>query len=107
MTVRRVLASLNQPVLPSRDQAVGAAVTMMALFGIALTMGATVAAICFRAVDAVVSFSPDDAYSYPVIALHAIQGRFSTFDGLTRTNGYHPLWEALLTLIVWALPTAM
>ena len=40
----------------------------------------------------------DDAFYYFQIAHHMAEGRFSTFDGgLTRTNGYHPLWLFLIT----------
>ena len=45
----------------------------------------------------------DDAFYYFQIAYHMAEGRFSTFDGgLTRTNGYHPLWQFLLTPFYWA-----
>ena len=44
----------------------------------------------------------DDAFYYFQIAYHMAEGRFSTFDGgLTRTNGYHPLWLFLLTPFYW------
>ena len=44
----------------------------------------------------------DDAYYYYQIAYHMAEGRFSTFDeGLTRTNGYHPLWLFLVTPFYW------
>ena len=34
----------------------------------------------------------DDAYYYLGVANHLAHGGGSTFDGLHRTNGYHPLW---------------
>jgi hypothetical protein len=34
----------------------------------------------------------DDAYYYIVIARNLVASGVSTFDGVTRTNGYHPLW---------------
>ena len=44
----------------------------------------------------------DDPFYYYQIAYHMAEGRFSTFDGgLTRTNGYHPLWLFLLTPFYW------
>ena len=44
----------------------------------------------------------DDAYYYFQIAHHMAEGRFSTFDGgLTRTNGYHPLWLFAVTPFYW------
>ncbi len=45
----------------------------------------------------------DDAFYYFQIAHHMAEGRFSTFDGgVTRTNGYHPLWLFLITPFYWA-----
>ena len=47
--------------------------------------------------------SYDDAFYYYQIAYHMAEGKFSTFDGgLTRTNGYHPLWLFLITPFYWA-----
>ena len=44
----------------------------------------------------------DDAFYYFQIAYHMAEGRFSTFDGgITRTNGYHPLWLFLITPFYW------
>ena len=44
----------------------------------------------------------DDAYYYFQTAWHLAQGNFSTFDGgITRTNGYHPLWLLLITPFYW------
>lgn len=44
----------------------------------------------------------DDAYYYFQIARNLAEGHFSTFDGgITRTNGYHPLWMLLLTPFYW------
>ena len=44
----------------------------------------------------------DDSFYYFQIAWHLAEGRFSTFDGgLTRTNGYHPLWLLLITPFYW------
>jgi hypothetical protein len=40
----------------------------------------------------------DDAYYYFVVARHLVYNGQSTFDGFTLTNGYHPLWMALLAL---------
>ena len=45
--------------------------------------------------------SYDDPFYYYQIAYHMAEGKFSTFDGLTRTNGYHPLWLFLLTPFYW------
>ena len=45
-------------------------------------------------------FFQDDAYYYLVVARHLVQTGRSSFDGLTLTNGYHPLWMAMLVLLV-------
>ena len=44
----------------------------------------------------------DDAFYYFQIAWHLAEGKLSTFDGgITRTNGYHPLWLLLITPFYW------
>ena len=44
----------------------------------------------------------DDAFYYFQIARNLAEGQFSTFDGgITRTNGYHPLWMVLITPLWW------
>ena len=46
----------------------------------------------------------DDSFYYFQIARNMAEGRFSTFDGgITRTNGYHPVWMLLITPFYWAL----
>ena len=46
--------------------------------------------------------SADDGYYYFQIAYHLAEGKFSTFDGgITRTNGYHPLWMFAITPFYW------
>lgn len=40
----------------------------------------------------------DDAEYYRLIAAHIARSGVSTFDGQSLTNGYHPLWEAMLVL---------
>ena len=44
-------------------------------------------------------FFPDDFYYYAKIADNIAKTGISTFDGFTVTNGYHPLWMAVLTLL--------
>ncbi len=39
---------------------------------------------------------PDDAFYYFAIARNLAQGRGASVDGLTPTNGFHPLWAVLL-----------
>ena len=44
----------------------------------------------------------DDPFYYFQIAKNLAEGKFSTFDGgITRTNGYHPLWLFLITPFYW------
>jgi len=38
------------------------------------------------------NFATDDALYYPTVARNIVIGRGSTFDGITSTNGYQPLW---------------
>ena len=46
--------------------------------------------------------SVDDSFYYFQIARNLAEGKFSTFDGgITRTNGYHPLWLLLITPFYW------
>lgn len=40
----------------------------------------------------------DDFFYYAQVAKHLAHGAGSTFDGIHRTNGYHPLWLLCLTL---------
>ncbi len=50
----------------------------------------------------VITAYSDDAFYYFQIAKNLADGHFSTFDGgITRTNGYHPLWLLLLTPVYW------
>lgn len=44
-------------------------------------------------------FTPDDAYYYLNTALNIARGYGSTFDRINPTNGYHPLWMAVLVPI--------
>ncbi|MEO7735746.1 MAG: hypothetical protein ABIY55_32625 [Kofleriaceae bacterium] len=44
------------------------------------------------------AMSVDDTYYYFKTALHVSRGLGSTFDGLNPTDGYHPLWLAILAL---------
>ena len=49
-----------------------------------------------------ISNTHDDAFYYFQIARNLAEGKFSTFDGgITRTNGYHPIWLFLITPFYW------
>jgi hypothetical protein len=41
----------------------------------------------------------DDSYYYSIVAKNLAASGLSTFDGQTLTNGYHPLWLLLVTLL--------
>ena len=44
----------------------------------------------------------DDSFYYFQIASNLAEGKFSTFDGgISRTNGYHPIWMLLVTPFYW------
>jgi hypothetical protein len=47
-------------------------------------------------------FTRDDAYYYFKVAQNISEGHGSTFDGLNRSNGYHPLWM-LVCIPIFAL----
>jgi hypothetical protein len=46
------------------------------------------------------AYAQDDLYYYLVVARNLAAGLGSTFDGATRTNGYHPLYLLLLLGVV-------
>ncbi len=46
---------------------------------------------------------PDDAFYYFQIARNIVEGHGSTFDGITLTNGYHPLWMVILLPLFYFL----
>ena len=47
-------------------------------------------------------FTRDDAYYYFKVAQNISEGHGSTFDGMNRSNGYHPLWM-LICIPIFAL----
>lgn len=47
---------------------------------------------------------PDDAFYYLQIARHLALNGVSTFDGVNLTNGYHPGWMLIVTLLAKAIP---
>jgi hypothetical protein len=47
-------------------------------------------------------FTRDDAYYYFKVAQNISEGHGSTFDGMNKTNGYHPLWM-LICIPIFAL----
>ena len=56
----------------------------------------------FDLINLIRDVSTDDSFYYFQIARNLAEGKFSTFDGgITRTNGYHPLWLFLITPFYW------
>ena len=56
----------------------------------------------FDLINLIRDVNGDDAFYYFQIARNLAEGKFSTFDGgITRTNGYHPLWLLLITPFYW------
>lgn len=52
--------------------------------------------LCFLPPGRVVDYLSDDAYYYFQVARHIAQGQGPTFDGITVTTGFHPLYAFLL-----------
>lgn len=51
--------------------------------------------------DLIMRLNADDAYYYLTIARNVASGQGATFDGLTPTNGFHPLYLILLVPLFW------
>jgi len=51
----------------------------------------------------IINLATDDALYYPVVARNIALGLGSTYDGITYTNGYHPLWCWLQVPVAWLL----
>lgn len=45
----------------------------------------------------VYGFFEDDFFYYALVAKHLVRDHLSSFNGLQLTNGYHPLWLAVVT----------
>lgn len=61
-------------------------------------LGVTLAVLAaFATRPRMVSLLSDDSYYYLQIARHLAAAGESSFDGVTRTTGYHPLFAAVLT----------
>ena len=77
-------------ILQVRRLYVGAAIVVL-IVGLILRL-----IFVFSDLETVIQVVPDDTYYYLRVAQHIVAGDGSSFDGLTLTNGYHPLWMALL-----------
>jgi hypothetical protein len=72
------------------------------LFGTALVVFAAAAGhVLTTDIDRLLQVVPDDTFYSLEIARNLAQTGHSTFDGVSATNGSHPLWMAL----VWGLAT--
>jgi lipoprotein signal peptidase len=61
-------------------------------------------AACVLVVKNPLRYVADDALFYYQIALNIVAGRGVVFS-LMPTNGFHPLWEAVCTLVAWVAPS--
>lgn len=61
-------------------------ISFLFVFGIAVVI------FYFSSYQYICSFLIDDATYYPQVAWNIATGHGSTFDNITLTNGYHPLW---------------
>src|SRR5260370_37962417 len=75
------------------------------LHGVALAVGCSIAfAVLFGywpirvVLNGGLPITADDAFYYFEIARRLASTGRSTFDGQVLTNGYHPLWQLILTL---------
>ena len=72
----------------------------------ALGLAATFVLAAALPLETLARLFQDDALFYLTIARHFAEGAGSTFDGLHRTNGYHPLWMLVLSVVHRGLPLA-
>ena len=108
----------RRPTLPTENPSIYATLTPMftlpaplrhALFALfiggILAYGAALAGyllVNFDLVNLLRDVNGDDSFYYFQIAYHLSEGKFSTFDGgISRTNGYHPIWLLLITPFYW------
>jgi hypothetical protein len=52
-----------------------------------------------RGSDAYLGFFEDDYFYYAAVADNLVRFGKLTYDGVTPTNGFHPLWQIILTLL--------
>ncbi|MBC8207300.1 MAG: hypothetical protein ISR85_06130 [Kiritimatiellales bacterium] len=60
--------------------------------------------IFFQSLETAVAFSAmDDGLYYPRLAQNIIERGICTYDGVTVTNGFHPLWLVCLLPVYWLI----
>jgi hypothetical protein len=70
------------------------------LFGfLVLTLAISISYIYYADFEYLIRLIPDDGYYYLKIARNINDGFGSSFDGITITNGYHPLWLLFLVIL--------
>ena len=75
---------------------------------IALTVAISVMwAIAAGPSQFVVTYWPDDAFFYKIVARNIVQGLGSTADGIGVTNGYHPLWMGVHVALEWMFSNSL
>src|SRR6202789_4600788 len=66
---------------------------------IVVLVGAWIFSTPLRNPTRIMPFVEDDFYYYLKVAQNVAAGLGSTFNGITRTNGYHPLYFVVLVFI--------
>lgn len=74
-------------------------VVYLAIFSLA--MSAVIAVPLLQGDRSYLAAFTDDAFYYIETAKHIVQEGYSTFDGITHTNGYHPLWMIVNVVIMF------
>jgi hypothetical protein len=67
-----------------------------------LPLAAYTVAVFARGYERILGFLEDDAAYYFVVAENIVRNGRSTFDGVTTTTGYHPLWLGVNVALAWA-----
>ncbi len=65
----------------------------------ALPLLAMVGFVLWNAETAMLGMLSDDAFYYIKIAQSIVHGGGSSFDGISQTNGYHPLWMLVMVAV--------
>lgn len=72
------------------DRPLAERVARVAVYAVSLLVCLTIVAV--PAHTWITNLATDDALYYPTVARAIATGMGSTYDGITVTNGYHPLW---------------
>ncbi|MGH9237865.1 MAG: glycosyltransferase family 39 protein [Vicinamibacterales bacterium] len=94
------IPSVDRPPESRRRRWPRLALVSVALVGAALRVGAAWRPIS----DLLVGAVSDDAFYYFTIARNIVAGQGITFDGERVTNGFHPLWLAIVTGLAAIVP---